>query len=80
MITAERLKTLTSFTAQGLTEAIRKAGYKKDSFTGAKFLGMTNGGEFCYSATYVDEFEDTECNTKVYISYDPTVDRVSAGY
>ena len=80
MIVAERLKTLTSFTAQGLTEAIRKAGYKRDRFNTAKFLGMTNGGQFCYSVTYTDEFEEQECTTKVYISYDPAADRVSVDY
>jgi len=80
MITAERLKTLTSFTAQGLTEGIRKAGYKKDQFNTARFLGMTNGGQFCYSVTYTDTYEDKECTTKVYISYNPAEDRVSVDY
>lgn len=80
MITADTLKTLTSFTAQGLTEAIRKRGYKKDSFNTAKFLGITNGGQFCYSVTYTDTFEDKECTTKVYISYDPSEHRVIVDY
>ena len=78
MITAERLKTLTSFTAQGLTEGIRRAGYRKDSFETAKFLGITNGGQFAYSATYVEDGQ--KCTTKVFLSYDPTADRVSVEY
>ena len=80
MITAERLKTLTSFTAQGLTEGIRKTGYKTDKFNTAKFLGMTNGRQFCYSVTYTDMIEGDECTTKVYISYNPTEDRVIVDY
>ena len=80
MITAERLKTLTSFTAQGLTEGIRKTGYSRDKFNTAQFLGITNGGQFCYSVTYTDEIEGDECTTKVYISYNLAEDRVSIDY
>lgn len=80
MITADKLKLLTSFPAQMLTEAIQKAGYKKDKFNSAKFLGITNGGQFCYSVTYTDTYEDKECTTKVYISYNPAEDRVIVDY
>ena len=66
MITADTLKTLTEFDARTLTTLIRKQGYKEDTFVGAKFLGMTNGGQFCYSCTYKGEFEDT-CKVFVYI-------------
>jgi hypothetical protein len=78
MITADTLKTLTTFTAAALTRAVQDAGYKGDSFTGAKFLGMTNGGQFCYSVTRKAE-EGTD-STKVFLSYDPTEGRVSADY
>lgn len=80
MILADTLKTLTTFTAPALTRAIQLAGYKRDKFNTAKFLGMTNGGQFCYSVTYTDEIEGDECTTKVYISYDPTAGRVSVDY
>ncbi len=83
MITADKLKTLTTMSAGKLTEAIRAAGYKKDVFWGTPvFLGITNGGQFCYSADYPDpEGKAGEyLTTKVYISYDPTADRVSADY
>lgn len=80
MITADTLKTLTSFTAPALTRAIQQAGYKTDKFNTAKFLGMTNGGQFCYSVTYTDMIEGDECTTKVYVSYDPTEGRVSVDY
>ena len=52
MILADTLKTLTTFTAPALTRAIQQAGYKKDSFTAARFLGMTNGNQVCYLCTY----------------------------
>ena len=78
MIMADTLKTLTSFTAPALTRAIQLAGYKRDKFNTARFLGMTNGGQFCYSVTYPEEGE--ECTTKVYVSYNPTEGRVLVDY
>ncbi len=78
MILADTLKTLTSFTAEGLTRAIRLAGYKEDEFTSAKFLGMTNGGQFCYSVTYTEH--DSEQTGKVFLSYDPVAGKVTADY
>jgi hypothetical protein len=76
MITAEKLKTLTEMTAQGLTKLIRKAGYKEDKFISAKFLGMTNAGMFCYSCTYPGEFEDV---CKVFVRIDSN-DKLTAEY
>jgi hypothetical protein len=49
MITAEQLTTLTTFTAAALTRAVANEDY---AFSGSKFLGLTNGGEFCYKCTF----------------------------
>jgi hypothetical protein len=78
MITADKLALLINMPSVMLTTAIQEAGYKKDSFTGAKFVGITNGGQFCYFVTYVED--GNICNTKVFLTYDPTADRVSASY
>ena len=78
MILADTLKTLTSFTAPALSRAIRIAGYKNDTFVRAEFLGMTNGGQFCYKATYIEDGE--ECTTKVFLTYDPVVGGITADY
>jgi hypothetical protein len=75
MILADTLKTLTTFTAPALQRALGKKS-KGLVFTGAKFLGMTNGGQFCYLVTY--QVQGGTDSTKVYISYDPTEGRVSA--
>ena len=72
MITADKLKTLISFTAQDLTALIRKAGYKEDRFLTATFLGMTNGGMFCYSCLYPGEFEDV-CKVFVRVDTDGSI-------
>jgi len=78
MVTADKLKLLTNFPAFMLTTLIQQAGYKKDKFNTAKFLGITNGGQFCYSVTYVEDGK--ECNTKVFLNYDSVADAVSADY
>lgn len=78
MITADKLRLLTNMPAAMLTTGIQAAGYKKDKFTKAKFLGLTNGNQFCYSATYIEDNTEQEC--KVFVNYDPTVDRVSVDY
>jgi len=59
MITAEKLGQLINLSAQDLTALIRKAGYREDRFLTAEFLGMTNGGQFCYRCLYPGEYEDT---------------------
>ena len=75
MITAEKLKLLTTFPPSALQQTL---GVKDVTFTGAKFLGITNGGEFCYSVVYrAESFEGTD-GTKVFLKYNPTEDRVSA--
>jgi len=75
MITAQRLEVLTSYNTGALQKALGKKaeGYE---FTGCKFLGITNGGQFCYMVVYrVDEGTD-QC--KVFLTYNPAEDRVSA--
>ena len=73
MITAEQLTTLTTFTAAALTKALDNEDYQ---FTGTKFLGLTNGGEFCYKCTYPEK-GGTD-STQVFLKFDPTVGRVIA--
>lgn len=78
MITADKLALLTNLPAMMLTTAIQQAGYKSDKFQTAKFLGLSNGNQFVYSVTYVED--NVEQRTKVFVNYDPTVDRVSVDY
>jgi hypothetical protein len=73
MITAEQLTTLTTFTAAALTKALDNEDY---AFTGSKFLGLTNGGEFCYKCTF--PVKGGTDSTKVFLKFDPTVGRVIA--
>jgi hypothetical protein len=73
MITAEQLATLTTFTPAALTRAVANEDY---AFTGSKFLGLTNGGEFCYWCTF--PVKGGTDSTKVFLKYDPTAGRVIA--
>jgi hypothetical protein len=57
---------------------VQLQGYKGDAFNSARFLGITNAGQFCYSVTY-DQDGDTE-ETKVFLTYDPAAGQVSADY
>jgi hypothetical protein len=78
MITAETLTHLTTFSPQFLTKAAQLAGYKGPVFSSCKFLGITNGGQFCYRAVY--QVEGGIDSTKVFLTYDHTEDRVIADY
>ena len=73
MITAEQLTTLSTFTPAALTRAVANEDY---AFTGSKFLGLTNGGEFCYLCTF--PVKGGTDSTKVFLKYDPTAGRVIA--
>ena len=72
MITADKLQLLINMPSAMLQQALGKQA-KGLTFRERKFLGITNGQEFCYLVT------DTEgAYSKVFLKYDPTVNRVSA--
>jgi hypothetical protein len=61
-----------------LTMCAQEAGYKGPAFTGAKFIGITNGGQFCY--TVVFHVKGGTDSTKIFLTYDHAEDRVIADY
>ena len=74
MITADTLEVLTSYSPQYLTRAAQLAGYRGPNFTSCKFLGITNGGQFCYQAVF--QVAGGTDSTKVFLDYNHTMDRV----
>ena len=70
MITADTLKMLTGMGPTALARVLDHSGYSMCSFKSAKFLGITNGGEFCYSVTYYDDNGEGEAQGKVFVKYD----------
>ena len=78
MITAEKLNLLTTFTTQGLALSLYSQRDKGKLFKSAKFLGITNGGQFCYKVDYTEEDEHGRTWGKVFLTYNPAEGRVSA--
>jgi hypothetical protein len=78
MITAAALKMLTTFNDAGLAATLSASGYKGALFETAEFVGITNGKEFAYAVTFLED--NTLRNGKVFLSYDPTTHRVTADY
>ena len=76
MITADTIEVLASYSPQYLTKAAQLAGYKGPVFTSCKFLGITNGGQFCYMAVF--PVEGGTDSTKVFLTYIHAEDRVIA--
>ena len=70
MITAEQLKILTALTPTSMTSWLHRSGYKKDTVTECRFLGLTNAGQFCYEIDY-DNFGVKEYR-KAFLTYNPT--------
>jgi hypothetical protein len=71
VITADKLKLLTNMPAVMLEMALPPKG--RPQLASRTFLGITNGHEFCYLVTDTDGGA-----SKLFLTYDPTVDRVSA--
>ncbi len=81
MILADTLKTLTSFGPKGLAVVLDKSGYSMCSFETAEFLGITNGGQFCYKVTYHDDAGTGEVETgKVFVKYDHGTHAITADF
>ena len=74
MITAEALKEMIAYKAPELTRMAKENGYKGPAFSSCKFLGVTNGGQFCYMAVFLCKGGTDSC--KVFLTR--TGDRVIA--
>jgi hypothetical protein len=80
MITAERLQTLTTFTPKALAMGLAQRGYPGNNFDTAEFLGITNGGQFCYRVTFYNDHTEEQDEGKVYLYYDQTTGSVKVDY
>lgn len=81
MITAQTLQGLINFTTKDLAKILDTSGYSMCSFETAEFLGITNGGQFCYRVTYFDEAGSGEQETgKVFVSRDSATGVLTADF
>jgi len=67
MITADELQTYVSLTRHSLVQVLAESGYTCASFKSTKFIGLTTGGEFCYSVKFYDESGEGETTCKVFV-------------
>lgn len=67
MITANELKDFISLDRFTLPKVLAKSGYTGTSFNSVKFIGLTNGNDFCYSVTFFDESNEGEVTDKVFV-------------
>lgn len=80
MILADTLKTLTTFSPAKLTKLLGHCGYPGQSFKTADFLGITNGGQFCYRVEYHDDADLGRVCDKVYVNYNHSLDAITAEF
>jgi hypothetical protein len=83
VILADTLKVLTTMGPRGLAQVLDASGYTMCSFESAEFVGITNGGEFCYSVTYYDDGggpEETLEKGKVFVKYDRDQHYITADF
>jgi hypothetical protein len=80
MILADTLKLLTTQTPTGLSQILKHSGYTGCFFKSAKFLGITNGGEFCYTVTYHDDAGEGEAQGKVFVKYNTADHAITADF
>ena len=80
MILADTLKLLTTMTPTSLAQTLKVSGYDGQSFKRAEFLGITNGGEFCYKVEYHDDSNTGRVIDKVFVRYDQSNHAITAGF
>jgi len=69
MLFKYQIEELLALDAAGLARIARASGYKDAKFDHCEFVGITNGGEFAYKASY---YEDGAYDfTKLYVRRDP---------
>ncbi len=81
MILAETVRSLVNMSRQDLSEALARSGYRDCKFTGSEFLGITNGGNFCYRVTFPDEYTPGQmAHIKVFVKFNPVDRAVTAEF
>lgn len=83
MISAATLKQLTTLGPYALAQLLAQNKFSGQSFAKSEFLGMTNANEFCYTVTHHDDGggpEEGPATSKVFVRYEPSINKVSASF
>ena len=75
MITADKLALLTNVPTAMLKQTLGKKG-DEYNITSSKFLGLTNGGEFCYHVVHA--VKGGTDSAKLFLRYDSVDDKITA--
>jgi len=78
MIVADTVQILTNMNTDLIAQALGASGYKDCRFKTAKFLGITNGNQFCYSVTFRED--DRDQTGKVFVGYDSATGFITADF
>jgi hypothetical protein len=76
MITAEKLQELTTLSPANLTSLVN-SNTRGVIISDAKFIGITNGGQFCYKVVYNLYKEEDELG-KVFVSFNHFTNVITA--
>lgn len=68
VIAAEQLNTLVKMRSGQLTGILHQSGHRGHSISRARFLGLTNGGQFCYEVLCKNNSSNTREKTKVFVN------------
>jgi len=77
MLTPEKLNTLVTLKPQDITSLLKENRYPHQDFASAKFLGVTNGWQFCYSVVTNDKDKNVG---KVFLTYNHVNGGIVAEY
>jgi hypothetical protein len=69
MITYYKIEKLMGLSSKALMRALAKNGHT-DTIKETKFLGITNGRQFCYEILYFDPKFGEDAYTKVFVDLD----------
>lgn len=80
MINAEKVRYLTSLSVNQLDSILIESGYSDNNLINVEFVGITNGGQFCYGTKFFDNIEGEIGIGKVYLTVNPTTNTISAEF
>lgn len=76
MITVDTIRKC-SFLSSTTLEGLLRKNYPKDVVIKSDFVGITNGGQFCYNIMYFDDIEGENRWSKAFVWQDNNGDTVA---
>jgi hypothetical protein len=81
MISAAKVKELSTLSTKDLSRILAQTGYTGCAFETAEFEGINSGGNFVYTVTYYDDAGTGKLEPgNVYVIYNPKTNDLTADY